>query len=450
MFATRLLASAALLCVALCPASAIGQESDASSGFDFGGGAPARTFADEVTVDVGGYLDFGFFAVTGNEGAGHVQDTSHEILPQYSAWGEWVFAGDPLSTGVNSRGEPADTGDASSRSRAIALDAVDSDGKPTFLVNEVNLDVLATFSAEAFAFVSVDLLPRQRFITDPQDVALGDFFEVDRAFLEVTPTSSPDFELMLQAGKFDSVMGREYRVQESPDRFGITPSLLFRYVGGHPLGLKARMKLLERALTIALAVTNGNHFVEMFPHTDEVDSNYAKTAAGRLSWAIDVAGGIEIGVSGLIGGQDGQDDDDALQWQIGLDVALDIWHLELMIEYQQGRMVGASEQGGLDCDAAQCLEFTAAYVQAIYRFTDWIGGLLRLDWREATHVNGRSSESTGGPFVYVAEPLRTTFGVRFDPAQWAIVKLEYVHNFELGRTPGLDNNVLTSSLVVPF
>ena len=33
-------------------------------------------------------------------------------------------------------------------------------------------------------------------------------------------------DLKLTAGKFDSVLGIEYRSQESPDRVGITPSLI--------------------------------------------------------------------------------------------------------------------------------------------------------------------------------------------------------------------------------
>lgn len=38
--------------------------------------------------------------------------------------------------------------------------------------------------------------------------------------------------LSLWAGKFDSVVGREYRIQEADDCITVTPSLLCSYVCG--------------------------------------------------------------------------------------------------------------------------------------------------------------------------------------------------------------------------
>jgi hypothetical protein len=85
---------------------------------------------------LGGYVDVGFFATTGN-GAGTRSDLIGQYFPEYIGVvpGSWVFMGDPLSTAINSRGDVADTGD----SRAITFDPIDSRGNSTFLVNAVNL-----------------------------------------------------------------------------------------------------------------------------------------------------------------------------------------------------------------------------------------------------------------------------------------------------------------------
>src|SRR5439155_398587 len=56
------------------------------------------------------FVDVGAFAVAGN-GSGIRSDIDHIYFPQYTGRiaGQWVFMGDPLSTAINSLGEPADT-----------------------------------------------------------------------------------------------------------------------------------------------------------------------------------------------------------------------------------------------------------------------------------------------------------------------------------------------------
>ena len=49
----------------------------------------------------------------------------------------WVLMGDPLSTQVNSRGDPADTGE----SLAVTFDPVDSRGKSSFIANALSLSL---------------------------------------------------------------------------------------------------------------------------------------------------------------------------------------------------------------------------------------------------------------------------------------------------------------------
>ena len=387
-----------------------------------------------------GYVDIGLFDASG-DGAGHVQDVGHVIFPQYRDVG-WVFHGDPLATAVNSRGEPADTGDVGGPSRALTFDSVDSHGKPTFLVNEVDLDLTVAPHPRVWILVSADLMPRGRNVSRPEGIQLGDFVDVDLAFADWTVRDDGGHVVDLQVGKFDSVMGIEYRVQESPDRFGVTPSLIFRYGGGHPTGVKARARLWDDAVNAAVAVTNGSHFVELFPFADEQDHNVFKTVAGRLAYhreGDDTT--VEIGGSGLYGAQDQQPDDDVRQWQVGADLDL-VWRdLELRAEYVRGHAPGKTDE--VPCDVAPCLRFQGAYGEVSYRVLNWVGFLARADWRDADH-------RAGDEFLYVVDLLRVTGGVRVELERFAILKAEYLHNHELLGRLQIPNDVATSSLVLFF
>ena len=73
-----------------------------------------------LAARLSGYFDGGFF-VTQGEGTGVRSDLGHRLFPEYAGIipDQWVFVGDPLSTTVNARGEPADTGP----SKAILFDS---------------------------------------------------------------------------------------------------------------------------------------------------------------------------------------------------------------------------------------------------------------------------------------------------------------------------------------
>lgn len=391
-----------------------------------------------LTGKVGGYLDVGFFYAAGN-GAGVRPDIGHVHFPEYSAITDsWVFYGDPLSTTINSRGEPADTGE----SRAITFDGVNSQGKSSFILNAFNLNLLAGLGKRVSVEGLIDFVPRSRNVSDSDAsrFALGDFIDVKLGYLRwQVPVKRFDFDLY--AGKIDPVFGYEYRIQESPSRIGVTPSLLCRYTCGRNLGLKARFKFLpRRALILALSVTNGSSFTENFSFANEIDTNHFKTAMGRLSYVIPVGAGLEIGASGSVGAQDFQPEDRVIQKQYGFDLHLEVKGLDLTGEYVQGKVDGKTEPGDPPCGIAPCLDFKAAYGMLGYRATTWLMPYARVDWREALHQNGAS-------FVYNSNTLRITPGLRFEVGTSVIIKLEYTVNRELGRIPGIRNDVFTSSLV---
>ncbi len=389
-----------------------------------------------LTGKLGGYLDLGAFATSGN-GAGTRSDIAGVYFPEYGGRvpGSWVFMGDPLSTTVNSRGDVAETGE----SRAIAYDPIDSRGKSTALVNAVNLAVFTGIGSTGSAQVSIDFLPRARDISEIGGLFSGDSVDVKLAFGEWKPELD-GIELALQAGKFDSVVGFEYRSLESPDRTGVTPSLICRYTCGRPIGLKARGKL-NNGLVLNVAVTNGSHFHEGFPFAAETDRNHGKTAAGRLSYLI-AGGKAEVGVSGAYGAQDFQSSSSVAQWHAGVDLHVDVSDVELTAEYVQGNAEGeTSAMAAASCDLAPCLDYKGAYGLVSYRLSNtWIP-YARVDWRDALHESGAS-------FVYISELVRGTIGVRAEIGARVIVKLEGTLNRELGRVPQFPNDVVTSSLVI--
>lgn len=384
-----------------------------------------------------GYLDLGFFYVGGN-GSGIRSDIGNKYFPEYAGvvTDSWVFYGDPLSTAINSRGEPADT----ELSRAVVFDPVRSNGNSSFIVNALNLAIFAGVGEDLTLTSSVDFVPRGRNVAEANDTALGDFIDVKLAYAEyIVPIES--FKLSLFAGKFDSVLGFEYRYREATDRMGITPSLLCRYTCGAPLGLKARAQLWEDTVTVNVSVTNGSHGTESFPFYDEIDSNQMKTVAGRVSSRAPIGAGLEVGVSGSYGAQDLQDDGGVIHWHYGVDLHLDWNDFDFTAEFLQGQAEGASIPTEAPCELTQCLRYKGAYGQLGYRWLNWLTPYARVDFRDALHQNGES-------FVYISELLRVTGGARFEIGSSVIVKAEYTVTRELGKAPEFPNDVLTSSMII--
>ena len=391
-----------------------------------------------IATKLTAYADFGFFFV-GGDGSGIRSDLGYREFPEYRdiVPDSWVFMGDPLSTAINARGEPATTRD----SRAITFDPIKSKG-PTFLINSLNVGLFAEIGGNTIATAKFDLIPRNRDVSDPNGLALGDYVDVRLAYLEHR-IARKWIDLALFAGKFDSVLGFEYRSQEAPSRIEVTPSLICRYTCGYPIGLKARALFFDGSIGLNIAVTNGTHFSELFPFHNEVDTNAMKTGAGRLSFAPRFIRGLELGVSGSYGAQDNQDQDDVHQWMYGVDAHYHRQNLVLRAEFVQGRAKGVTEEEEPPCGVSPCLQFKGAYGLLGYRLTNIVMPYIRVDWRDALHRKGAS-------FVYISELWRATPGIRLALTANLILKLEYTFNRELGGIPQFDNDVFTSSLVVTY
>ncbi len=386
-----------------------------------------------------GYLDMGFFMV-GGDGSGTRTDDRNTRFPEHEhTGGQWVYMGDPLSTMINARGDVADTG----RSRAVDYDPIQSGNNPTFIVNTLNLAPSVGLGENLRVVGLIDFLPRGRTVSEAGATVVGDYVDIKLANLQWhTPVRAFDWDLF--AGKIDSVFGHEYSDQEAPDRLTVTPSLMCRYTCGRPVGVSSRMKLLaSRALSLNLALTNGNTHQEAFGTTSERETNVFKTATGRVAYAFPVGAKLEVGGSGMVGAEDLQPRNDVLQWQYGFDVHLDIRGFELRGEFIRGRIDGVTENPNEPCATAQCLSVFSAYGLLGYRITNWIMPVFRADWRDALHRRA-------GTFVYESELVRFSPGLRFEVGEHVIIKSEYTFNVELGRIPTFPNDVFTSSLIARF
>jgi hypothetical protein len=390
-----------------------------------------------ISSRISGYLDLGFFSPSG-DGTGIRSDIGFVVFPEYSGRGipdSWVFMGDPLSTMVNSRGDPATTGE----SRAITFDAIGG-RTSTFLVNSFNMALFAEVGTSTVLTAKVDFLPRGRDVSNPDGTFLGDYVDVRLAYAEHR-IEGKRLKASLFAGKFDSVIGFEYRSQEAPSRIEVTPSLICRYTCGYPIGVKSRLQMF--GLTLNAAVTNGSSFSEGFAFYNEIDKNQFKTASGRLSYRFPVGGELEVGVSGLFGAQDNQTSEDTYQRLGAIDAHYHRDDLVLRAEFVQGRARGATEPGESRCGIAPCLKFKGALGLVGYRATNVVMPYVRVDWRDALHEAGAS-------FLYVSELVRITPGIRLTLTDSMIFKAEYTVNRELGRIPQFSNDMFTSSFVVKY
>ncbi len=376
------------------------------------------------------FVDVGAFAA-GGDGSGIRPDIGHVYFPQYLGRiaGQWVLMGDPLSTGINSLGEPADT----SISREIENDTINSQGRPSLIVNTIGLTISKYvkvddehgFSISTFA----RLLPR------PDDT----IFDVELATIGYRPFRETNF--LLEVGKIDSVLGIEYRVQDATRRKGITPSLICRYTCGRPLGIRAL--LTQGPLTASTTIANGNNFQQLFERDHMLKSNVLPTFSQHVQWSLPVGQSLELGVSAAIGPQDGQPSQSVVQWHYGFDARLLDFHgFDVTAEFVQGKQPGKTAMDSMtECDLAPCLDYKGAYLLVDRYMTPKLIPYVRVDWRSAVHIKGSD-------FVYESHTLRTTAGAQFEMTSQIIGKVEYTYNRELGGIPQFPDDVITTSLVV--
>jgi hypothetical protein len=398
---------------------------------------------------LGGYVDFGFFAAQG-DGSGFIQDLgppSARYFPQYAGRYGWVFLGDIMAPAVNSRGEPADLGNPPGVDRA---DLIDSNGAPSFIVNEVNLTLNGALASTVLGTASVNFLPRTG-----SDFRLGDAFDVDLAYLEWLVGRERRTSVFI--GKFDSVIGIEYQNRKANQRFGITPSLIARYTTGTPLGIKARSRLGPNDfLIVAAALTNGSSVIEPFFFYDETDSNAGKTASGRVAISLPLPFRLEIGVSGEYGAQDRALDSRHPIWFQGADLQLSTSRFQIKAELLRGHATG--EQGAVAEGARRVYGLDlkgGGYVQATAMLTWAIGALLRAEFRDALVWLGDpmlqvTDPTTTADRIYVTKSWRLTGGLRFVVSERIVAKVEYLHNGEYGGVPSIPDDVFTSSVVMSY
>jgi hypothetical protein len=396
-----------------------------------------------------GYADVGFFVPQG-DGSGFVQDLGPpdgRFFPQYASRYGWVFLGDILAPAINSRGEPADLGTPGGVDRA---DVIDSNGAPSFIVNEVNLTLNGALAQTVLGTASINFIPRTG-----TDFRLGDVFEVDRAQLEWLVGQERRTSIFI--GKFDSVIGIEYPTRKANQRFGITPSLIARYTTGTPIGLKFRSRLGPNDMfTLAGALTNGSSVIEPFHFYDETDSNAGKTASGRIAVALPLPFRLELGVSGMYGSQDRALDSRNPIWFQGADLQLLTSRFQIKAEVLRGHSDG--EEGAVAAGTRRIYGLSlkkGGYVQATAMLNWMFGVLLRAELRDALVWLGdpmleATAPTTTADRIYVTKSWRVTAGVRAVISDRIVAKVEYLHNGEYGGVPSIPNDVFTSSVVMSY
>jgi hypothetical protein len=384
-------------------------------------------------MTVTGSADVGFFVPQG-DGSGIVRDAHNEMFPQYAGQYGWVFLGDILAPTVNSRGEVADLGDAAG---AMRFDSVHSRGAPGFIANELNLSLSSGVGDHALATASVNFMPRTG-----SNFTIGDFMDIDIAQIEWMPFSSGKTSVFV--GKFDSLLGIEYRERKANQRFGITPSLLARYTVGTALGLKVRTKLgPEDLFVIGGAVTNGSNTTEQFHFYDELDLNAGKTASGRFALRPPMGPvELELGVSASYGAQDRARDSRGKMKLYGADLMAHVGSVDLKAQWLRGSAPGRPE------DEAYGLELhNGAYAELDWMITPVLGIMGRGEFRDAFVWLGNPDAVDGANRAYITKSWRGTAGLRLVFSERVVLKAEYLRNGEYGGIPEIRNDVFTSSLV---
>ena len=389
------------------------------------------------TLLITGFVDMGF-AFAQNKGVGFQKDVGNNF--QQFADKTAVFVGDPASTYMNTRHEAHDLGEAGNF--PLAFDGMQGKGNPMGALNSATIDMIAEVHENVRLQVSTEILPRQPVVQN--QTGLGSYINLDMAFIDWKPLSQ--YDITVSAGKFIGITGIEYRWRRAPDRWTVTPTLVGRYMDGNPLGVKVRGKHFDKRFVWNIGVTNGNSFTQDTRIFENVESNFGKTYAGRLSY--DFAFGpvtlLELGISGSYGSQDMQASDKPKQWDWGPDFQIAWKALQLRGQWFKVNTDG----GGINETKNYIAE--AWYVEGMYSFpglfdlVNTFGIFTRFSRRVATEIDPK--------YVFIVDIAQITPGVRVDITENIIFKAEYSINLEVGyiKNYAFDNNIFTSSLVAKF
>ena len=384
-----------------------------------------------------GYVDVGFAKAFGN-GSSFVKGDVR--LPA-------DYGSDAFAPAVNSRGDVAST-DAEGRfTNGFLPRSVGIGSNPSFLLNTVSADVrYAPKQVPLFVFVRAQAMPR----FSPTGDATR--FDLQQAFGKLTPFSSQEFAVSL--GKFDSVFGIEYLENEANLRTNITPSLIARYTTGHSLGLKVFYRLqfpsIWSALSLNIAGTNDGTRVEaLVPASASLVG--VPVGSARLGYELNLkAVQVKLGVSGLYGARNDQQDPGSLQRAFGADLRVNVAGFSLAGEFV--RLIDSRGPLGFKYTGQSgTAELPSGF--------DVLGGWARLAYTlpftserfNGLTLYGRYDRRLGrfeGFTRLVTD--RITAGFRIDLFDMLAIKGEYLFNRELSGAPRVDNDVVTGSVVLTW
>ncbi len=400
------------------------------------GYSPATAAAATPALRINGYIDIGFARAQGD---GTSFPAGDERLP--ADYGVDTFA--PM---VNSRGDVASTNAGGRFTNGFLPHTVNIGGRASFLINTVDLDIrYAPSDWPVLLFARTQLLPR--FNSSDGE---GTRVLVEQAFARVQPFAGQ--ELMLFAGKLDSVFGVEYLENEANLRTGVTPSLLARYTTGQPLGVKAFYRLqitpLWSAISLNVAATNGGTLVDTL-QPQSASLTGVPVVSGRLGVEVNLRKvELKLGGSAFYGPRNDQHNQDVAQRGFGADARLILGWLALTGEWvkiDQFAGAGDKDNGLGQQTAVSGFHADGYYGTAALALPVELGALKKIT--PYGRYSRRHAQFEGFTPITVDA---VAAGLRIDIFDSLALKGEALFNRELEGAPQVPNNVYTSSLVLSF
>jgi hypothetical protein len=392
---------------------------------------PAEGAGTPPALVIGGYVDVGFANAQGNGSSFPPGDTR---LPA-------DYGVDAFAPAVNSRGDVASADPRDLFVNGFLPPSVNIGGRPSFLVNNVVLDLKYTApTAPLTFFTRLSALPRFTGAGDATRVI------VEQAFGRVVPFDS--VELALSVGKFDSVFGIEYLDNQSNIRTGVTPSLIARYTTGQSIGAKLFYRLqlapLWSALSLNVAATNSGTFIEAL---QPPDASLAGVPVGsaRLGYELNLPRvQVKLGASGLYGPRNDQHDAGAIQRAYGADLRVAVSGVYLNAE----ALKVDEETGGPKTTSMGTFPLASGFhARGFYAQLAWAIALDLGPLRKVTPYGRYERRHAWFDGYTPITEDRFTGGVRADLWESVIVKAEVLVNRELEGAPDVANDVQTASVV---